>query len=113
MKTEYPDVGSYGVAQGHPPSAYEDECVGSSPLALRGIVVARIEGDKVLVRDWAITSHFEGSQSLEKFEEAKHNQDFDVRFSDERVCGEDDQLDGTDSVLKEHLRKKLKSIKGS
>lgn len=113
MKTRYPDIGSYGVAQCHTPSAYEDECVGSSPLALRGIVVARIEGDKVFVRDWAITSHFEGSQSLEKFEEAKHNQDFDVRFSDERMRGEEDQLDGTDPVLKEHLRKKLKSVKGS
>ena len=110
MKTEHPDIGSYGVAQGQPLSAYEDECVGSSPQALRGIVVARIDGDKVLVRDWTITSHFEGEQSLEQFEEAKHKQDFDVRFSDERERREEDQLDGTDPILRQQLRKKLKSI---
>ena len=49
----------------------------------------------MLVRDWTITSHFEGKQSLEKFEEAKHNQDFDVTFSDKRERTEGDHLDGT------------------
>ncbi len=67
-------IGSYGVQPGPALSSYEDECVGSSPLALQGIVVTRIEGDKVLVSDWHITSHFEGQQTLEQFEEAKHNQ---------------------------------------
>jgi hypothetical protein len=112
MKTEHPDIGSYGVAQGQLLSTFEDECVGSSPQAARGIVVTRVDGDKMFVRDWTITSHFEGKQSLEKFEEAKHNQDFDVTFSDERERTEDDHLDGTDPILKERLRKKLKSRHG-
>ena len=110
METAHPDVCNYGVAQGQPLSTYEDECVGSRPQALRGIVVTRIEGDKMLVRDWAITSHFEGEQSLEQFEEAKHNQDFDVTFSDERELRENESLNGTYPRLKEQLRKKLKSI---
>jgi hypothetical protein len=106
MKTAHPDIGSYGVAPGQPLSTYEDECVGSRPPALGGIVVTRIDGDKVLVREWTITSHFAGKQSLERFEEAKHNQDFDVTFSDERERRKDDHLDGTDPILKEQLRKK-------
>ena len=111
MQTTQLDIGSFGVKPGQPLSSYEDECVGSSPLALQGIVVTRIEGDKVLVSDWHITSHFEGEHTLEQFEEAKHNQDFDVAFSNEHELGEDEHLDGTDPVLKEQLRKKLKSIK--
>ena len=112
MQTIHLDIGSYGVAPGQPLSSYEDECVGSSPLALGGIVVTRIEGDKVLVRDWHITSHFEGEHTLEQFEEAKHNQDFDFAFSLERVLKEDERLDGTDPILREQLRKKLKLVKG-
>ena len=105
-------IGSYGVQPGPALSSYEDECVGSSPLALQGIVVTRIDGDKVLVSDWHITSHFEGQQTLEQFEEAKHNQDFDFTFSPERELKQDEALDGTDPILGEQLRKKLKKIKG-
>ncbi|MCZ6828925.1 MAG: hypothetical protein O7F73_04955 [Gammaproteobacteria bacterium] len=112
MQTTQLDIGSYGVKPGQPLSSYEDECVGSSPLALQGIVVTRIEGDKVLVSDWHITSHFEGEHTLEQFEEAKHNQDFQFTFSLERELKEDERLDGTDLILKEQLRKRLKLIKG-
>ncbi len=105
-------IGSYGVKSGPALSSYEDECVGSSPLALQGIVVTRIEGDTVLVSDWHITSHFEGQQTLEQFEEAKHNQDFDFTFSPERELKPDEALDGTDPILGEQLRKKLEKIKG-
>ncbi len=112
MQTTHLDIGSYGAQPGQPLSSYEDECVGSSPLALQGIVVTRIEGDKVLVRDWHIISHFEGKQTLEQFEEAKHNQDFDFTFSPERELNADDALDGTDPMLREQLRKQLKLIKG-
>ena len=101
-------IGSYGVAPGQLLSSYEDECVGSSPQALRGIVVTRIEGDKVLVRDWHITSHFEGEHTLEQFEEAKHNQNFEFAFSDERELEADERLDGTDPLLKKQLCKNLK-----
>lgn len=111
MKTAHLDIGSYGVAAGQPLSSFEDECVGSTPQALRGIVVSRIEGDKVLVSDWHVTSHFEGEHTLEQFEEAKHNQDFDITFSSERELREDERLDGTDPTLKQQLRKKLKSVK--
>tara|TARA_R110000868_G_scaffold195530_1_gene441192 strand:- start:158 stop:484 length:327 start_codon:yes stop_codon:yes gene_type:complete len=101
------DIGSYGVAPSQPLSGYEDECVGSTPQALQGIVVTRIEGDKVFVSDWSINSHFEGEQTLEQFEEAKHNQDFDAVFSNEHELREDECLDGTDSMLKAQLRRKL------
>ena len=111
MKKVHLDIGSYGVASGQPLSSYEDECVGSTPQAISGIVVTAIEGDKVLVSDWHITSHFEGEHTLEQFEEAKHRQDFDVAFSNEHDLGEDEHLDGTDPILKEQLRKKLKAIK--
>ena len=110
MKTAHPDIGSYGVAQQQAQITYEDECVGSSPQALGGIVVTHIEDGKVLIRDWSITSHFEGDHSLERFEEAKHNQDFEITFSEEREQKEDDHLNGTDPRLKEQLRKKLKAI---
>ena len=112
MQTTHLDIGSYGVEPGQALSSYEDECVGSSPLALCGLVVTHIEGDEVLVRDWHITSHFEGEHTLEQFEEAKHKQDFDFAFSAERELKEDESLDGTDPVLREQLRKKLKLISG-
>ena len=111
MQTTDLAIGSYAVESEKPLSSFEDECVGSTPLALRGIVVTRIEGDKVLVSDWHISSHFEGVQTLEQFEEAKHNQDFDFSFSAERELGEDERLDGTDPILKQQLRKKLGLIK--
>ena len=112
MQTTHLDIGSYAVTPGQPLSLYEDECVGSSPLAQRGIVVTRIEGDKVFLRDWHINSHFEGEHTLEQFEEAKHNQDFDFNFSPERERSEDEHLDGTDPTLRKQLRNKLKLIKG-
>ncbi len=112
MHTTHLDIGSYGVAAGQALSSYEDECVGSSPLAVCGIVVTHIEGDKVRVRDWHITCHFEGEHTLEQFEEAKHNQDFQFTFSHERDLKADEALDGTDPTLREQLRRKLKSIKG-
>ena len=111
MQTTHLDIGSYALESGQALSSYEDECVGSSPLALRGIVVTRIVGDKVLVSDWHITSHFEGEQTLEQFEEAKHNQDFDFTFSLERELKADEHLDGTNPILKKQLRNKLKLIK--
>ena len=112
MQTTHVDIGSYGVSPGQPLSSYEDECVGSVPQALGGIVVTRIEDDKVFVSDWSINSHFEGEQTLEQFEEAKHNQNFDAIFSNEHELREDECLDGNDSILKEQLRKKLASTKG-
>ncbi len=111
MQTTLPEIGSYGLTPGQPLSSYEDECVGSTPLALQGIVVTRIEGDRVLVSDWHISTHFEGAQTLEQFEEAKHNQDFDFTFSAERELKAEEQLDGTDPMLKDHLRRKLKLVK--
>ena len=65
-----------------------------------------------MVRDWHISSHFEGKHTLEQFEEAKHNQDFDFTFSPERELKEDEALDGTDPMLSKQLRKQLKLIKG-
>ncbi len=112
MQKTHLNIGSYGLAPGQPLSSYEDECVGSTPHALGGIVVTQIEGDKVFVSDWHIKSHFEGEHTLEQFEEAKHNQDFDAVFSNEHELREDECLDGTDPILKEQLRKKLESIKG-
>jgi hypothetical protein len=111
MQTTDLDIGSYSEKPGQALNSYEDECVGSAPLAREGIVVTRIESDKVRVRDWHISSHFEGEHTLEQFEEAKHNQDFDITFSPERELKEDESLDGTDPVLKDHLRQKLKLIK--
>ena len=92
MQTTHLNIGSYGVKSEQALSSFEDECVGSSPLALRGIAVTRIKGDKVLVSDWHISSHFEGEHTLEQFEEAKHNQDFDFTFSPERELEEDERL---------------------
>lgn len=62
-----------------------------------------------MVSDWHITSHFEGADTLEQFEEAKHNQDFDAVFSNEHELKTGELLDGTDPALKEQLRKKLMS----
>jgi len=108
MQTTQPDIGSYGVAPESALSSFEDDCVGSIPHARSGIVVTRIEGDKVLVRDWHIASHFEGEHVLEQFEEAKHAQAFNFTFSDERELQAGERLDGTDPILMEQLRKKLK-----
>lgn len=102
-------VGSYGLSPATLSSAYEDECVGGSPQALEGIVVSRIDGKKVFVRDWHIISHFEGEHVLEQFEEAKHNQKFDFTFSKEHELTEDELLDGADPVLGGQLLKKLKA----
>ena len=94
-------------------SSFEDECVGSSPHSKEGIVVTRIEGEKVYVCDWHVNSHFQGEQVLEKFEEAKHHQNFEFTFSSERELQEDEYIGGVDPILKAQLRKKLKARKGS
>ena len=84
---------------------FEDECVGNSPGAIQGIVVTRIEADKVFVSDWNISSHFVGDNVLEQFEEAKNSQNFEFSFRNERALREEDCLDGVDPVLKQQLRK--------
>ena len=109
MQTMNLKIGSYGVGPLTRLSAYEDECVGSSPQSLEGFVVSRIEGQQVFVKDWNISSHFEGEHALEQFEEAKNNQDFDFRFSNERELQEHEHLNGADPLLGEQLLKKLKS----
>lgn len=111
MQSSTMDIGSYAVTSGQIPGQFEDGCVGSSPQSLSGIVVSRIEGEKVFVSEWHITSHFEGAQTLEQFEEAKLRHDFEFTFSAERELREGEKLEGADPLLKEQLRRKLKSRK--
>ncbi len=101
------DIGSYGVNQNIPLNPCEDDCVGSPPPFIEGIVVSRIKDERVYVCSWIINSHFKGPQTLRQFEEAKHTQDFDFNFSGERELQEDERLNGEDPILKEKLRKKL------
>ena len=110
MQTQPMEFGSYGINDRVAMSRYEDESVGSGPQALSGIVAVRIEDGRVFVRDWQISAHFHGEQSLEKFEEAKHHQDFDFTFSEERELRPEENLDGEDPVLKDQLRRHLKSV---
>lgn len=105
MQTNNLEVGSYGVAAGVLLSSFEDECVGHSPQAFEGIVVTRIDAEKVFVCDWHISAHFEGEHTLEQFEEAKNSQEFNFSFSGERELQAGECLDGTDPVLKQQLRK--------
>ena len=98
-------IGSFGVTRGAALRGFEDECVGNSPEAIEGIVVTRLEDQKVFVCDWHINAHFEGSGALEQFEEAKNSQNFDYTFSGERELQKDESLDGTDPVLMNQLRK--------
>ena len=109
MQTKPMEFGSYGISDRVAMSCYEDESVGSGAQALSGIVAVRVEDDRIFVRDWQISVHFDGEQSLEKFEEAKHHQDLNFTFSDERELRPEESLDGTDPVLKDQLRRHLKS----
>lgn len=103
-------IGSYGVGTASLLSSYEDECVGSPPAFSEGIVVSRMDGEKVYVRDWHITSHFTGEHALEQFEEAKNHQAFDFTFSSEREIHEGEMLDGDDPVLQKQLKSKLEEL---
>ncbi len=109
MRIMYPEIGSYGVSPATRISTYEDECVGSGPLDVEGIIVTRVDGEKVFVRDWHINSYFEGDKSLKQFEETKHSQSFDFSFSNERELKEEEQLNGADSILRGQLCKKLEA----
>lgn len=79
-------------------SSFEDECVGSAPAFIEGIIVSRIEAERIYVREWRINSHFTGEQALEQFEEAKNIQNFDFTFSNEWEIQKGDTFDGCDSV---------------
>ena len=100
-------IGCYGVEPGLVLNAFEDECVGNLPTARKGIIVTKVEDDRVLVREWKVRFHFEGEHALEHFEEAKHNQQFDFSFSDERELEENESLDGSDPMLRKQLCRKL------
>ncbi|NRB40260.1 MAG: hypothetical protein HRU20_17635 [Pseudomonadales bacterium] len=105
-----PELGSYGTT---PPPLFinfEDECVGSQPLYTQGIVVSRIEADKIFVSHWQVHTHFDGTQLLEQFEEAKHTQNFEVSFSNEHELLADENLNGNDPLLKAHLTQKLRYL---
>jgi len=108
MQATSPLVGNYGVLTSSLLSSFEDECVGRPPDFIEGVVVSRVEGEKIYVRDWCINSHFTGEQALEKFEEAKNNQDFDFTFSSEREIKKSDTFNGADPVLQKQLRRQLK-----
>ncbi|NRB38758.1 MAG: hypothetical protein HRU20_09875 [Pseudomonadales bacterium] len=110
MNTE---IGSYGVVNHGLLSSFEDDCVGSQPLLTAGIVVSRIDGEKIYVSDWTLKAEFNGEQRLEKFEEAKHNQAFNFSFAGERELKAGDVLDGDDNTLKIQLSKKLLAQKGA
>jgi hypothetical protein len=103
-------IGSYGVGTQSLLGSYEDECVGSPPAFSEGIVVSRMEGEKVYVRDWHIQAHFTGEQALEHFEEAKNHQQFDFAFSDEREAQDGDIFDGDDPILQKQLKSKLEGL---
>jgi len=103
-------IGSYGVGTGSLLGSFEDECVGSPPAFSEGIVISRMEGERIYIRDWHITSHFTGEQALEHFEEAKNNQNFDFTFSAEREVQEGDIFDGDDPALQKQLKSKLKNL---
>ena len=70
--------------------------------------MSRIEDDDVYLREWSISTHFEGTNALEKFEEARQRYDFDFKFSPERTMADSDELDSGDVVLKQQLKKQLK-----
>ena len=105
MHNENMIIGSYGVTGGAALHGFEDECVGNCPQAFEGVVVTRIEGEKVFVCDWHISSHFKGENVLEQFEEAKTYQNFAFSFSTERELLKADNLDGSDPVLQQKLLK--------
>lgn len=107
MQTPGLSTGSYGIKPLEHTSIYEDEHVGGLPPFVEGVVVTRVSEDKVFVREWKIHSHFEGKDCLEKFEEAKHNYDFEFEFSHEREQSNNDIFDGSDPRLKAQLMKKL------
>lgn len=103
----HPEIGSYGSDSPIIVNNFEDECVGSQPSCSSGIVVNRVEGEKVFVCNWQLQTHFQGKQLLEQFEEAKHSQRFDVSFSDEYELSDEESLNGNDPMLKKLLANKL------
>ena len=108
MSTDQIEIGDYGVLPPATSSMFEDECVGNELVSTHGIVVSLIENDEVYVREWSVSSHFEGADALEKFEEARQRYDFGFKFSPERKMTDNDELGGGDAVLKQQLKKQLK-----
>lgn len=109
MSTDTLDIGSYGVVPPKSRSIFEDEGVGNELVPGCGIVVSRIEHGVVYVREWSISSHFEGADALEKFEEARAQHEFEFTFSGEREATPADTLDGGDAALKQQLKKQLQT----
>lgn len=103
-------IGSFGIAPNSLLSSFEDECVGSPPAFSEGIVISRMEGDKIYVRDWHINFHSTAEHALEHFEEVKNHQDFDFTFSSEREIKEGEIIDGDDPVLQKQLKTKLEEL---
>lgn len=112
MRSAHLEIGNYGVSRTHAMSTYEDECVGSGPQVQQGIVVSSILGETVMVSEWQISTDIGGEHTLEQFEESKHNQEFDFEFFNEHELMADEHLEGTDPLLKQHLRQHLLQKKG-
>ena len=104
------ETGHYGVIQQTPVSKFEDEGVGHALVPTLGIVVTRVQGDEVYVREWSVCAHFEGTDALEKFSEARQHYDFDFKFKEERNMTDNDCLDGQDELLKQRLLTQLKRL---
>ena len=111
MSTDAIGIGDYGVIPPTTSSMFEDECVGNELVSTHGIVVSMIENDDVYVCEWSISSHFEGANALEKFEEARQHYDFEFKFSPQRPMTGGDELSGGDAVLKQQLKKQLRQQK--
>ena len=109
MDIENYSIGSYCVTPPKVASMFEDESVGNSQ-ATGGLVVSRIDGDQVFVREWHINAHFEGADALEQFERSRETQDFEFWFTDERILQESVLLDGHDPVLQRQLCLKLSAL---
>lgn len=109
MNSENYSIGNYSLVTPRVISPFEDECVGNSQ-ATGGLVVSRIDGDQVFVKEWHIDAHFEGADALEQFERSREIQDFDFLFSSERTLQDSELLDGHDPVLAKQLRLKLSAL---
>ena len=109
MNTKNMVVGHYGVDIPTAYPDYEDETWGNSMVATHGIIVSRIEGESVFIREWEVDAQFKGDHVLEKFQEAREEQAFLFDFSAEREISEADDLNGYDPQLKKHLLEAMKN----